>query len=155
MADGLTIEELEIEVASDASGADAALSKLAATLGKLRSSVKGGAGLSTVTANLKSLDAAARNVDAGAASKIAALGKAVSSLAALDGLKLSSTVPARIRELGEASRSISGTDFSPISSAAAALTPLTALGKSNLSPFIRQLTELPSALQALDGADIF
>lgn len=60
----LTIDELQVEIQAKSTGAGASIDALAVSLGKLRSAVKGGVGLTTATKQLNAFSQAVQNMQA-------------------------------------------------------------------------------------------
>ena len=149
-----TIEQLELEVQSSATSAVAQLDALASSLGKVKSAIKGGVGLTAVAKQLTTLNTALNSISSTNADNLNKMAQGLQALSSCGNLKLSSSVANQISNLGTAVRSLNGTDFSSLGRLADALTPLSTIGKSNLNSFISQLQRLPQAVQGLNGVDI-
>lgn len=149
-----TIEQLELEVQSSATSAVGGIDALASSLGKLKTAVKGGVGLTAVAKQLTTLNTALNGISAGNADNLNKLAQGLQTLSSCGNLKLSSSVATQITNIGNAVKSLSGTNFSALNSLANALTPLTSIGKANLNSFISQLQRLPQAVQALSTVDM-
>lgn len=149
-----TIEQLELEVQSSATSAVSGIDALASSLGKLKTAVKGGVGLTAVAKQLTTLNTALGGISAGNADNLNKLAQGLQTLSSCGNLKLSSSVASQITNIGNAVKSLSGTNFSALTSLANALTPLTSIGKANLNSFISQLQRLPQAVQTLNGVNI-
>lgn len=149
-----TIESLELEVQSSAQSAVNGIDALASSLGKLKSAVKGGAGLASVSKQLTGLHTALQGISNGNAEKLNKLAQGLKALASCGTLKLSSSIATQITGIGEAVRTLNGTDFNALHQLAGALTPLASIGKANLNSFISQLQRLPGAVQALKSVNI-
>ena len=83
MADGQTIESLQIEVQAQATTAKEALENLKKTLSNLKKVTSGGCGLSSIADDLSKLDKAASSINASGAGKIIALCDALKHLKGL------------------------------------------------------------------------
>lgn len=149
-----TIEQLEVEVQSSATSAVSGIDALASSLGKLKTAVKGGVGLTSVAKQLTTLNTALSSVSAGNAENLNKLANGLKTLSSCGSLKLSSSVATQITNIGSAIQSLNGTNFGALNSLANALTPLANIGKSNLNSFISQLQRLPQAVQALNSVNI-
>lgn len=149
-----TIEQLELEVQSSATSAVSGIDALASSLGKLKSAVKGGVGLTAVAKQLTTLNTALNGVSGANADNLNKLAQGLQTLSSIGNLKLSSSVATQITNIGNAVKSLTGTDFSVLRDLAFALTLLTSVGKANLNSFISQLQRLPQAVQALNSVSI-
>ena len=149
-----TIEQLELEVQSSATSAVSGIDALASSLGKLKSAVKGGVGLTAVAKQLTTLNTALNGVSGANADNLNKLAQGLQTLSSIGNLKLSSSVATQITNIGNAVKSLTGTDSSVLRDLASALTPLTSVGKANLNSFISQLQRLPQAVQALNSVSI-
>lgn len=149
-----TIEQLELEVQSSATSAVSGIDALASSLGKLKSAVKGGVGLTAVAKQLTTLNTALNGVSSANADNLNKLAQGLQTLSSIGNLKLSSSVATQITNIGNAVKSLAGTDFSALRNLSSALTPLTSVGKANLNSFISQLQRLPQAVQALNSVSI-
>lgn len=149
-----TIESLQVEVQSSATSAVSGIDALASSLGKLKSAVKGGVGLTAVAKQLTTLNNALNGISGANADNLSKLAQGLQTLSSCGNLKLSSSVSTQITNIGTAVRSLNGTDFSALSSLANALTPLANIGKANLNSFISQLQRLPQAVQALQSVNM-
>lgn len=149
-----TIEQLEVQVLSSATSAVSGVDSLASSLGKLKTAVKGGVGLTSVAKQLTTLNTALSGVSAGNAENMNKLANGLNTLSSCGSIKLSSSVATQITNVGAAIRSLDGTDFNALNSLASDLTPLATIGKSNLNSFISQLQRLPQAVQALTSVNI-
>jgi hypothetical protein len=149
-----TIESLELEVQSSSTSATSGIDALSASLSKLKNAVKGGVGLTSVTNQLKGLNAALQGIDSSSAGKLDTLSNSLSKLSGLGNIKISPSIATQIRNLGTAATSLNDVDFSGISRLASSLQPLTTLGKSNLTSFVTQLGKLPQLAQTLQGMNM-
>lgn len=149
-----TIESLQVEVQSSATSAVSGIDALASSLGKLKSAVKGGVGLTAVAKQLTTLNNALNGISGANADNLSKLAQGLQTLSSCGKLKLSSSVSTQITNIGSAVRSLNGTDFSALSSLANALIPLANVGKANLNSFISQLQRLPQAVQALQSVNM-
>jgi len=154
MSDAITVEQLEIDVQSSASSATSGIDALASSLEKLKTAVKGGAGLGTLSKQLTTLNSALGKVTAANTETLNKLAQGIKTLSACSGVKLSSSLATQITNIGNAVQSLSGTNFSALTSLANALTPLASIGKANLNSFISQLQRLPQVVQSLNTVDI-
>ena len=149
-----TIDSLELEVQSSSQSAVSGIDALSASLSRLKTAVKGGVGLTSVTNQLKNLNTALNSVDASAADKLNTLANSLEKLKNLGNLKISSSIASQIASIGTATRSLNGVDFSSLGELATAIQPLASIGSLNLSSTINQLNKLPAAIGALNGVDM-
>ncbi len=147
-----TIESLSLEITSNVQGAESGLTKLAASLERLKGATKGGMGLSSLVKQLNELNTAANGLNAGNISNIEGLARALQSLS---GLKVSSTIGKQITSISTA---LSSADFTgseaKLQGLAKALAPLSNLPKTNLSSYVSSLKKLPEAMKGLDDSTI-
>lgn len=149
-----TIESLELEVQSSSTSATSGIDALSTSLSKLKNAVKGGVGLTSVTNQLKGLNAALQGIDSSAAGKLDTFSNSLSKLSGLGNIKISSSIGNQLKNIGSAATSLNGVDFSGIGKLSTALQPLSSLGKSNLTSFITQLGKLPQLAQTLQNMNM-
>lgn len=149
-----TIESLELEVQSSSTSATSGIDALSASLSKLKNAVKGGVGLTSVTNQLKGLNAALQGFESSSAGKLDTLTNSLSKLSGLGNIKISSSIGNQLKNIGTAATALNGVDFSGISKLSTALQPLASLGKSNLTSFITQLGKLPQLAQTLQSMNM-
>lgn len=128
-----TIEQLELEVQSNATSAVSGIDALASSLGKLKIATKGGVGLTAVSKQLTTLNTALGSISNANIGKLGNLNRALQTLSSLGKVKLSSSVASQITNLGTAVRGLGGTDFSVLNRLVSSLTPLATVGKANLT----------------------
>ena len=147
-----TIESLELEVQSSSASAVKGIDALSASLSKLKSAVKGGVGLTSVTNQLKNLNSTLQSMDSNAAGKIDKLTTSLSKLSSLGKIKLSSSVGNQLRNIGSAAATLNGTDFSGLDRLGTSLRGLNSLTKATgLSSALNQLKKIPEITKALDS----
>ena len=149
-----TIESLEIEVIGSSQSAEQALDALEQSLGRLKTAVKGGCGLTAVTNQLTAMNTALGSMNSSSISNLKALADGLNTLSGIGKFKLSSSIANQITNLGTATKSLNGTDFTQLTTLATALTPLGTVGKANLGSTINQLGKLPGAIQPLVTMDM-
>ena len=149
-----TIESLEIEVIGSSQSAEQALDALEQSLGRLKTAVKGGCGLTAVTNQLTAMNTALGSMNSSSISNLKALADGLNTLSGIGKFKLSSSIANQITNLGTATKSLNGTDFTQLTTLATALTPLATVGKANLGSTINQLGKLPGAIQPLVTMDM-
>lgn len=149
-----TIESLEIEVIGSSQSAEQALDALEQSLGRLKTAVKGGCGLTAVTNQLTAMNTALGSMNSSSISNLKALADGLNTLSGIGKFKLSSSIANQITSLGTATKSLNGTDFTQLTTLATALTPLATVGKANLGSTINQLGILPGAIQPLVTMDM-
>ena len=149
-----TIEQLELEVRSNAGSAVSGIEALSNALAKLKSATKGGVGLTTVANQFNKFNSAMTSLDSSSASKINALADSLSRLKSLNGIKLSSTLAKQISAIGAASNSIAATDFSGLANLTTALAPLSSFKASGFTTAINALNRLPKVSKTLDSMNL-
>lgn len=149
-----TIEQLELEVQSNATSAVSGVDALASSLGKLKAAVKGGVGLTAVAKQFTTLNNALNGVSGANAENLNKLAQGLQTLSTCGNLKLSSSVATQITNIGSAVRSLDNTNFTAVRELASAIAPLSQIGKANLNSFISQLQRLPQAVQALNSVNV-
>lgn len=149
-----TIDSLVLETKSNAQSAVSGIDALSASLGRLKSAVKGGVGLTSVTNQLKNLNTALGGVDASSAGKLDALASSLQKLHGLGSIKISSSIATQLTSIGTAVRSLSKVNFSPISNLVSAIQPLSTISSPNLNSTISQLNKLPGVIGSLNGVDM-
>lgn len=149
-----TIESLEIEIIGSSQSAEQALDALEESLGRLKTAVKGGCGLTAVTNQLTAMNTALGSMNSSSISNLKALADGLNTLSGIGKFKLSYSIANQITNLGTATKSLNGTDFTQLTTLATALTPLATVGKANLGSTINQLGKLPGAIQPLVTMDM-
>lgn len=148
----VTIEKLQLEVESSSANASKGIDALSSSLSALKTSIKGGLGLSSVARQITNLNTALNGMSGDNASKIDRLASSLSKLSSLGQLKISSTIATQLKNIGEAASSLGSADFSGISRLATALEPLSGLQKaSGLQNTITQLKKLPELATTLNA----
>ena len=94
-----TIDSLELEVQSSSQAAVSGIDALSASLSRLKTAVKGGVGLTSVTNQLKNINAALQSVDDSAAGKLSTLANSLEKLRNLGNLKISSSIASQITSI--------------------------------------------------------
>ena len=148
-----TIGSLQIEINSSAGGAVDGITKLRDTLATLKTAVKGGAGLSAVSNNMRKLDAAL----GGIAGKLTALNSFIGSLRELSTVgnsKISSSIARQITAISTAAGSLSGTHVANLSGLASALYGLSTVPKGNIGSLMSSLSKAPAALAGINAVDL-
>ena len=128
-----TIEQLELEVQSNATSAVSGIDALASSLGKLKTATKGGVGLTAVAKQLSMLNTALGSISNANIGKLGNLNRALQTLSSLGKIKVSSSIASQITNLGGAVRGLGGTDFSVLNKLANSLVPLTAVSYTHLT----------------------
>ena len=146
------IDELQIEIEATSSDAAAKIDQLAASLSNLRSVARGGAGLTTVTRQLRELSSVAGSAS-NASSNISRL---VSALNGLRGIQKNTAVNSTINALRRLqSTDLSGIQTERIQSIATALNTLGNVQRSNgLNSTINALRRLPEISQSLESMNL-
>lgn len=147
------IETLSLEITSNSKNAVNGIDALSESLGKLKSAVKGGLGLTGVSKQITSINDAMSAMSSGGVSKITGLAKAIDLLS---GKKISTNIGKQISQISTA---LSSADFSSgeqkILDLVTALKPLETLGKSSLSTSVNALRKLPEALENIDTRKLY
>lgn len=148
----MDVDSLQIEIESTSSDAVSKLDQLTKSLQNLKSTARGGGGLTSVTNQLKNLATAASSA-AGASDRIASLVSALKGLSSIPKAGgINSSVNA-IRKLAQVD--LSGIHMEKIQSISTALAPLGSVQKaSGLNSTINALKKLPEISEALEKSDL-
>ena len=148
------IDELVVQINSNASSAVSGIDALATSLGKLKTATSGGMGLGTVSKNLNTLKSSLSGISSINGS-LNGLERAIDTLTKLNGVKISSSLGNQLKNLNSALGGLN-TDGAAgkIQGLVKALEPLTKLGKSNLNSIINPLKKLPETMKALSSVDM-
>lgn len=143
------IESLELQITSNAKGAEAGLDALITTLDTLKTKTKGGAGLTAVANQLGKVADAAGKLNGSEGAKLESLARGLNALSNLGNLKLSPSIANQVSAMGTAVGSLSGVDYSKVRELASALQSLETLGKSNLGSTLGELKQVPAVMTEL------
>ena len=133
------IEQLEIEIQSDSTKASSSIDALADSLGRLKTALKGGAGLTSVTQQLSRLNAALSNLDAQSGTKLKNLANGLSALSRIGKVSISGSLANNITNIGAAIDNLEGVNMARVTNLASALNTLSSVGRNNLSSTTRNL----------------
>lgn len=155
----MEIDELSIEIESDASNASGEIDKLAGSLGKLKNNLNGVGSLKTFSTALKNLADVSRDNNL---AQLGSIGDKVKRMSegfkGLNGFKTGATglmkelsnVKAIASDLGDTKFDKFTEDINKLKTA---IQPLQDLGKTNLGSFFNQLKKLPEISKQLDTVD--
>lgn len=152
-----TIDQLQVEVQSNAQSAVGGIDALASSLGKLKTALKGGVGLTAVSNQLVKLNTALNGIGG---TNVASLDRLATSLANLSNVgkaNLNSFIsqfqrlPQAVAALNSVNIGSLGRQLSQLTSA---LKPLSEMGKNNLTSFVTQLMKLPQMMVSLRSVNI-
>ena len=144
------IDNLSIQITSDAKSAVSGVDALASSLAKLKSATSGGLGLGSVAKNLSSLKTSLSGMG-NVSGQISGLDKAIKTLSNLGGIKISSSIGNQIKNIGGALSNLNiGDGATKITELVDALRPLETLGKSSLGTTVNALNKLPEAMRKID-----
>ena len=146
-----TIEQLELEVQSNSTSAVSGIDALASSLGKIKTAIKSGLGLDSVSNQIKNLSTTLNSVDASAATKLDRIANSLSKLSGLSNIKISSSIANQLRNISEVTNSINNSDFSGINRLASALSSLGSIKKGDFTSIISKLGKLPQLVKDLDS----
>ena len=149
----VTIEKLQLEVNSNSQNAVSGIDALSASLSKLKTSIKGGVGLSSVARQITNLNTALNGMDSGSANKIDKLATSLSKLSSLGQLKISSSIGNQLKNIGQVAENLNTSDFSGLSKLGTALAPLTNIQTGGLNKTINALKKFPEVAAALNGVN--
>ena len=133
------IEQLEIEIQSDSTKASSSIDALADSLGRLKTALKGGAGLTSVTQQLSRLNAALSNLDTQSGTKLKNLANGLSALSRIGKVSISGSLASNITNIGAAIDNLEGVNMARVTNLASALNTLSSVGRNNLSSTTRNL----------------
>lgn len=148
-----TIEQLEVDVNSNASSATSGIDSLTNSLTRLKNATsRGVTGLSTIANQVKNLGSAFSALNT---SKIEGLTTSLSRLKDIEGVKVSSTIGNQLKSIGEATSTLDSSKFSNITELVSALGQLNSLQKAGgLSSIITQLKKLPEVVTSINSLDV-
>ena len=149
----VTIEKLQLEVNSNSQNAVSGIDALSASLSKLKTSIKGGVGLSSVARQITNLNTALNGMDSGSANKIDKLATSLSKLSSLGQLKISSSIGNQLKNIGQVAENLNTSDFSGLSKLGTALAPLANIETGGLNKTINALKKFPEVAVALNGVN--
>ena len=149
----VTIEKLQLEVNSNSQNAVSGIDALSASLSKLKTSIKGGVGLSSVARQITNLNTALNGMDSGSANKIDKLATSLSKLSSLGQLKISSSIGNQLKNIGQVAENLNTSDFSGLSKLGTALAPLANIQTGGLNKTLNALKKLPEVSAALNGVN--
>lgn len=148
----IDIDKLNIEVSSSADSAEASLDRLIKKLRGFKTALKGMSGVDKIVADFQRIKASADGLG-DTAQRLSSLAQ---SLNTLKGIKLNVTnVTNSLRKISEAANAMPEmSGFAQnINSFSAAVTPLSALSDLNINKLVKNLTQLPEAITALEAVD--
>lgn len=149
----VTIEKLQLEVNSNSQNAVSGIDALSASLSKLKTSIKGGVGLSSVARQITNLNTALNGMDSGSANKIDKLATSLSKLSSLGQLKISSSIGNQLKNIGQVAENLNISDFSGLSKLGTALAPLANIQTGGLNKTLNALKKFPEVAAALNGVN--
>ena len=149
----VTIEKLKLEVNSNSQNAVSGIDALSASLSKLKTSIKGGVGLSSVARQITNINTALNGMDSGSANKIDKLATSLSKLSSLGQLKISSSIGNQLKNIGQVAENLNTSDFSGLSKLGTSLAPLANIQTSGLNKTINALKKFPEVAAALNGVN--
>ncbi len=149
----VTIEKLQLEVNSNSQNAVSGIDALSASLSKLKTSIKGGVGLSSVARQITNLNTALNGMDSGSANKIDKLATSLSKLSSLGQLKISSSIGNQLKNIGQVAENLNTSDFSGLSKLGTALAPLANIQTGGLNKTLNALKKFPEVAAALNGVN--
>lgn len=149
----VTIEKLQLEVNSNSQNAVSGIDALSASLSKLKTSIKGGVGLSSVARQITNLNTALNGMDSGSANKIDKLATSLSKLSSLGQLKISSSIGNQLKNIGQVAENLNSSDFSGLSKLGTALAPLANIQTGGLNKTLNALKKFPEVAAALNGVN--
>ena len=108
----------------------------------------------TIPTRLTELDGALKGVSTENVDKLDRFGKALSGMAGVSGVKISSSLANQIGAIGQAITNVPATAGVKLLGLAKGLRPLSELGKAQLTTFISQLKKLPELVQELEKLNL-
>lgn len=150
-----TIESLRLEINTEANNADQGIKALSESLGKLRESLKGGVGLTSVANQMTKVANAANAINSGSVNNINKLADSLAKLKSIGTVKVSSSIATQLVNIGSAADAIKDVEFSNVEKLATALAPLQNVSKaSGLNSTINALKKLPELSSSLHSMNI-
>lgn len=155
----MEIDELSIEIESNASNASGEIDKLAGSLGNLKNNLNGISSLKSLSTTLKNLSAVAKSINTAQFVQLAnGMDRLASSFTGLNGFKTGATgLLKQIADIKVIASDLGDTKFDKftedINKLKTAIQPLQDLGKTNLGSFFNQLKKLPEISKQLTDVD--
>ena len=149
-----TIDNLTIEIESDASQAADSLDRLTSSLEKIKTQI--GKFRSSIPAirELDRIKESMAGIDGGAVSSLNALTAALEKTGALSGIRISSSIGNQLKSIAASTRELSGVDWGVMKTMTDSIKPLSEIQKaSGLTSTVNALKKLPDALQAVNDLD--
>ena len=134
----LTIDQLEIQIASNAGNATTGIDRLATSLQKLGTSMKSSSSLSTFAKNVEKIAVAVNKLDT---SRINALATSLSAIASVGKINLTSTIN-QLKKIPEVARELNTVDMDTFTAKLRAMA-------GALAPLNTQLNSIKSGLGTL------
>jgi hypothetical protein len=147
-----TIESLELQVQSTASGAVAGIDALSRSLENLEAKVTGGSGLGKVANQLAKLTTSLEKLDISQLDKIPKLATSLESLNSIQDVKISPAIARQLTNIGTSINALP-TDYSRIVSLDTALSSLGTFQAKGFTSLVKTLGEIPSVVQGLNSLD--
>lgn len=149
-----TIDNLVVEIESNAAQASSGIDSLSAALDRLRSVTSNFRGLTGVASSMEKVKQTVAGLSGDAAVNLNKMTDALNKMSALNGVKISSSIAAQIKAIGEATRGLEGTAWGELKSLADGFAPLANIQKANgLNSTVNALKKLPEAMQAVTDLD--
>ena len=147
----LTIDELQLEISAESSDAEKTLDALASTLGRIKSTVKGGIGLTTTVNQLKNLNSVVSNLQA-PGQKIGQLVKSLQPLQEIEKSNLGSALN-QLKKVPQVIESLDSADLSRFGSQINALVTYIKPLSTEMEKVSRGFSLLPTNIQKAINAN--
>lgn len=147
------VEALELQITGDARSAEDSINSLMLTLDKLKTAVKGGAGLRAVANPLQKITNSI-NALSGSEEKLNSLSRGLKAISTATNFKISTNISNQIAAINDAIKNSATVDYSKMNDLHAALNPLSKLNTGGLSTLTGQIKKLPEVVAELDKVDM-
>lgn len=147
----IQVDDLIIDIQSKSKDAVNGVDALSASLNKLKSTVNGGLGLTSLTNNLSNLN---KSLDSVSANSTQGLVTAVNTLKSLNGVKISSSIGNQLNKISSAMSGLNNVSFSGITNLNNGLKSIDYQGNSGLTSTINALNKLPNVASKLKEMDL-
>lgn len=136
---------------TSAESASGGLDSLIESLDSLKRAVKGGAGLTTVTKQLSTLNTALSGFDSQNVGKIREIANGLKDLSSIGTVNIPKNLSSQIQSIGNATNSLSKSGLAKIGTMVDSLNMISRVKPSNLTSAVNALNKLPSALQGIQN----
>lgn len=150
-----TIDSLQIEISSSSQTAQKGIDALSASLEKLKTATKGGAGLTSLTKKLNALSETFGRTTPASATALKKFGEALGTFKGAENIKISSTIGKQISEIAAAAEAISGDRITSLTQLGSAVGSLSSIREVKISSTIAKgISEIAAATNVINLSDL-